>query len=223
MNSQLQAVNRLAELFAKRKCWMIDELAEALGYAVISVRRFLNAIGYFRSYSHNGKWYTLGSTPRFNRDGVWVCDQICFSRYGSLTETITHLIGKSPAGLSAKELGNRLDHRCHSVLMNLYKAERIDRVKVDQQFVYLSTEGRRNRAQREALKARTMPLVSRPFTAETAVFVLVEFIKHPQSSLEQIARYVKENRGIQVSSDGIARFLDEHDLKKTAVSRSSRP
>ncbi len=219
MSSRAQGVDRLAMMFGERKCWMIGELAESLGYAVISVRRFLSAIGYFRSYNHNGKWYTLGSTPRFNRDGIWVYERICFSRHGSLTETITHLVDKSPAGLSAKELGNRLDHRCHSVLMNLYKAGRIDRTKVDQQFIYLSTEGRRKRVQSTALKARTMPPVSIPFTAETAVFVLVEFIKHPQSSLEQIAWYVKQNRGLQVSPDGIARFLEKHGLKKTAVSR----
>lgn len=220
MSGQVQATDRLVALFSERTCWMIDELAEALGYAVISVRRFLIKIGYFRSYSHNGKWYTLGITPRFNRHGIWVYEEICFSKYGSLTRTIIHLIGKSPAGLSAKELGNRVHHPCHSVLMNLYRAQRIDRVKVSHEFVYLSMEARKNKRQHRALKARTMPPVSLPFTAETAVFVLVEFIKHPESSLEQIARYVKQHRGIQVSSEDIALFLEAQGLKKTPDSPS---
>ena len=220
MSSHVEATDRVVELFTQRKCWMIDELAEAVGYAVISVRRFLRAIGYFSSYSHNGKWYTLGSTPQFNRDGIWVYEKICFSRNGSLTETIRYLIGKSSSGLSAKEVGSRLNHECHSVLMTLYKAERIDRVKVNHQFVYLSADSGRNRVQRRALEARIMPSVSLPFSAETAVFVLVEFIKNPQSSLEQIAGYVKENRGVTVSADSIGRFLEEHGLKKTTVLRS---
>jgi DNA-binding CsgD family transcriptional regulator len=152
-----------------------------------------------------------------------VYDQIGFSRHGSLTQTLIHLIAKSSAGLSAKELGDRLHHRCHSVLMNLYQAQRVDRVQIDRQFVYLAAEARKNQSQRKILKARTLPAVSLPFTAETAVFVLVEFIKHPQSSLEQIAQGVKQNRGVRVSPEGIARFLEEQGLKKTAVSRRYEP
>jgi hypothetical protein len=57
MPAPLLPSQRLEKLFHRRKCWMLAELAHALGYALISVRRFLNQIGYFRSYTHNGKWY----------------------------------------------------------------------------------------------------------------------------------------------------------------------
>jgi len=59
--------DRLEKLFHRRKCWMLDQLAESLGYALISVRRFLKQIGYCRSYTHNGKWYTLGDSAAFSR------------------------------------------------------------------------------------------------------------------------------------------------------------
>src|ERR1017187_5466015 len=59
--------HRLEKLFHRRKCWMLDQLAESLGYALISVRRFLQQIGYCRSYTHNGKWYTLQDSPNFDR------------------------------------------------------------------------------------------------------------------------------------------------------------
>jgi len=95
---------RLEKLFHRRKCWMLGELAQALGYALISVRRFLKQIGYFRSYTHNGKWYTLHDSPDFDRDGFWHHKGIGFSKHGSLTTTIDYLVGRSPAGLSASEL-----------------------------------------------------------------------------------------------------------------------
>ena len=57
---------QLQKLFIRRTCWMLADLALALGYALISVRRFLRQIGYYRSYTHNGKWYTLRSSPAFN-------------------------------------------------------------------------------------------------------------------------------------------------------------
>ena len=61
---------RLEKLFHRRRCWLLADLAHILGYALISVRLFLKQIGYFRSYTHNGMWYTLRRTPRFNRDGT---------------------------------------------------------------------------------------------------------------------------------------------------------
>ena len=45
MTSPLPPAQRLEKLFHRRKCWMLDQLAEALGYALISVSRFLKQIG----------------------------------------------------------------------------------------------------------------------------------------------------------------------------------
>src|SRR6266705_5705035 len=96
---------RLEKLFHRRKCWTLDQLAEALDYALISVRRWLKQIGYFRSYTHNGKWYTLRDSPEFNRDGLWWHHKdIGFSKHGSLIATIGYLVARSATGLSAREL-----------------------------------------------------------------------------------------------------------------------
>ena len=220
MSVPVIAKKQMDELFTERKCLMVHELANELGYAVISVRRFLKVIGYFRSYSHNGKWYTLRTIPRFNRDGIWEYDGICFSRYQSLTRTIVHLIEKSPAGLSAKDLGDKVHQPCHTVLTNLFNTQKIGRIKPYHEFIYLSRDEKKSQQQKKALKVRTMPSITKPFTAETAVFVLVEFIKHPESSLEQITQYVKKNRGIRVLPENIDMFLEAHDIKKNPNSHS---
>ena len=103
---------RLEKLFHRRRCWMLDQLAQTLGYALISVRRFLKQIDYFRSFTDNGKWYTLHDSPDFDRDGLWHYRGISFSKHGSLTATIDHLVGRSPAGLSASELSQKLHQVC---------------------------------------------------------------------------------------------------------------
>jgi len=71
---------RLEKLFHLRKSWMLHQLAERLGYALISARRFFKQIGYFRSYTHNGKWYTLRNSPTFDRDGLWQFKGMGFSK-----------------------------------------------------------------------------------------------------------------------------------------------
>jgi hypothetical protein len=205
----------LEKLFHRRKCWMLDPLAQTLGYALISVRRFLKQIGYCRSYTHNGKWYTLDDSPDFDRDGLWHYRGIGFSKQGSLTATIDHLLARSPAGLSAGQLAEKLQHSCDAVLTRLYQAGRVDRVRLAGQFVYLATDPQLNGQQREqaALAGPPSPVTS--LSTQTALWVLVEHIKDPALSFEQLASRLQEQRQVSVAPQSIERFFQEHDLKKT--------
>jgi hypothetical protein len=215
MPLQRPPADRLEKLFHRRKCWMLDQLAQALGYALISVRRFLKQIGYFRSYTHNGKWYTLREAPHFSRDGLWHHRGIGFSRHGSLTATIGYLVGHSPAGLSAGELSQKLQHPCHAVLTQLHHAGQLDRLQVAGQFRYLATEPQLNRRQRD--QVTLVPSLRSPsaLSTQAAVWVLVEHIKHPELSFEQIAAGLQEQRHLTLAAHDIERFFEEHALKKT--------
>lgn len=218
MPSKSQPLDRLAQLFSEQKCWQINDISESMGYAVVSVRRFLKQIGYFRSYTHNGKWYTLCSIPVFNRYGLWHFNDIGFSKHGSLTQTISSLINRSRKGYTAKELSQLLKTPCHAVLTNIHKSGQIDRDKLTQQFIYFSEDRRVNRRQRKFLEttlARDLPQV---LSAETAVFVLVEFIKDSSLSFEQIAVNLKNKRNITVAVKDIAWLFEKHGIKKSPVS-----
>ena len=206
MPIQRPPADRLEKLFHRRKCWMLDQLAQTLGYALISVRRFLKQIGYFRSYTHNGKWYTRHDIPQFSRDGLWHHRGIGFSRHGSLTATIGYLVGRSPAGLSASELSQKLQHPCHAVLTQLHQAG---------QFRYLATEPDLNRRQREQVTLVPSPSPTTALSTQAAVWILVEYIKHPGLSFEQIAARLQAQRQLTLAPENIQRFFDEHALKKT--------
>ena len=194
---------------------MLAELAKGLDYALITVRRLLNQIGYFRSYTHNGKWYTLRTSPEFNRDGIWHHRGIGFSKHGSLTATIIHLAARSPAGLSARELADKLEHPCHAVLTNLHKNGELDRIKAGGEFRYLSTQQPMNRRQREQSAVEQPPGPPAVLSTQAAVFVLIDHIKNPVLSFPQIAANVQKQHHIAVAAESIGRFFDEHGLKKT--------
>ena len=215
MPQQLLPTERLKKFFHRRTCWRLAELAQALDYALISVRRFLNQIGYCRSYTDNGKGYTLRDSPQFSREGLWHHKDIGFSKRGSLTASIDYLVGRSPDGLSARELAKKLRHPCHAVLTNLHKAGALDRVKVQGEFRYLSTTEQINLQQRELATAAEPPSSSTSLSTQAAVFVLVEYIKHPEWSFEQIAAYLRRQRELTLAPESIRRFFQEHDLKKT--------
>lgn len=223
MPSPSRPADRLEKLLHRRKCWMLAELAEALSYAFITVRRLLNQIGYFRSFTHNGKWYTLRTSPEFNREGLWHFKGIGFSKHGSLTATIDYLVGHSPAGLSAGELTEKLEHPCHSVLTLLHKDGVLDRVKIGSQFRYLSIQPEINRRQREHPGMAQAPSGSAPLSTPAAVLVLVEYIKNPALSFEQLAQGVRKQPNIFVTGEDIRRFFAEHDLKKTPEPPNPEP
>ena len=215
MPSPLLPPEQLKKMFNQRPCWVLADLARALDYALISVRRFLVPIGYFRSYTHNGKGYTRRSTPRFNREGLWHHRDIGFSKHGSLTATIAHLVGRSPAGLSARELAQKLRHPCPAVLTHLQQNGQLDRLKVEGEFRYLSIEAPLNRQQRESAMVAAPPSPASSLSTQAAVLVLVEHIKHPALSFEQLAAGLQRQGPLAVTPGSSRRFFEEHGLKKT--------
>lgn len=215
MPAQLAPLERLEKLLRRRVCWRLDQLAQALGYALISVRRFLKQIGYFRSYTDNGQWYTLGDAPRFDRDGLWHFKGIGFSQHGSLTATIRHLVARSPAGLSAAELRAKLQHPCHAVLTQLHQAGQLDRRPGAGAFRYLATDPPLNRQQREAAAALAGSAADAALSTQTALWVLVEYIKDPGLSYEQLAARLQAQRRVVVAPELIEQFFHAQGLKKT--------
>ena len=153
MPSDAKPIERLISFFSEQPCWMIAPLAAELRYSIPSVRRFLVETGYFSSFTHNGGWYTLRSIPRFGRDGLWFFSDIGFSRASSLTKTLIDLTTRSPAGMRAEQLGERLRCRCHTVLVHLYRHGRLQREKLGGSYVYFAADSHMPvyRHQRQAL------------------------------------------------------------------------
>jgi hypothetical protein len=162
-----------AFLFSTQPCWMIEPLATELHYSIPSVRRFLTETGYYSRFTHNGGWYTLRSIPRFGRDGLWFESDIGFSRAGSLTKTLIDLTTRSPAGLNADQLGERLRCRCHTVLVYLYRHGRLQREKLGRSYVYFAADPCTAASQRQALIRPHPPAAQLP--AEIAVLLLADF------------------------------------------------
>lgn len=204
-------IERLSSLFTKEPCWKIEPLAIELSYSVPSVRRFLAELGYLSSFTHNGAWYTLRSIPRFGQDGMWFHKDIGFSRAGSLTNTLVELATRSSAGMTAEQLGTKLRCRCHSVLVELCRQGRLQRYKIGSSHVYLATDPLIATVQRQSAESLSQPQLP----AEIAVLILVEFIRNPDSSFEQLVRAMRRSQDITLHPAQIERLFERYGLKKT--------
>src|SRR6266545_3129151 len=88
----------LLRLFRKRPIVTLDTLFGTLRTrSRMSVFRRLSAIGYLTSYSHTGRYYTLQEIPEFDEEGLWHYQGVCFSRQGSLKNTVEHIVNDSEA------------------------------------------------------------------------------------------------------------------------------
>ncbi len=206
--------NQLAELFKRKKCYTIEELNHRLNYSLISIRRFLKVIGYYSSFTHNSKWYTLRSIPSFDKNGIWFYQDIGFCKHGNLNQTIGHFIDKSFQGLTAKDLFNILTVPCHPVLNQMYKKKKIDRFNTPKGFVYLTVSESKKQLQLKRLQVLTPPQKIESLNPQTAVYVLVEFIKNPKASFFELSVAVKK-KGVNASQQEIVQLFEDYDLKKS--------
>jgi len=219
MATEATRQQQLVSLFSSHPCWMIEPLAGELGCSVPSTRRYLKATGYYSSFTHNGKWYTLKSIPRFDRDGLWFHELIGFSRAGSLTGTLVQLVGRSPTGLTAQQLGVKLRCRCHSVLVQLCRHGKLARQPMGRSHLYLAVDQPVQAAQLQVL-AGNQPAA---LPAEIAVLILAEFIRQPELSFEELAAVVGGSRRLSIKTAQITDLFARHGLKKTTWAAKPKP
>lgn len=191
----------------------------------MSVFRRLSAVGYLSSYSHAGRFYTLSEIPRFDRDGLWCCQGVCFSRHGSLKSTVAHMVEGAEAGSTHHELQVRLRVRVHNTLLDLVQEKRIGREPMAGQYLYVSADAGRAGSQL-ALRRRQLegaPGAAVEVPASLVIEVLLDLVQGAGVRLD--AGCVAERlsaRGIAVTADQVEGICSLHGVKKTARSRSKR-
>lgn len=217
MNKQTNSLQKLESLYTQKNCYTIIELCSKLHYSSRSIHRFLTEAGYFSSFTHNSKWYTLATIPDFNKDGLWFYHDIGFSKHGNLKKTIIHLINRSNRGLLVKQLNEKLSISCHAVLNHLYKSTLVSRTKNQKFFIYISADEKVKRQQLKhwqlSQRGEITPEKSLTLTAQASVYVLVEVIKNPKASFDELSAAVAKQK-IIANPDEIAWLFEKHDLKK---------
>ena len=200
-----------------RKIVTLAELALHLHCSRRTVQRRLADWRAIRSYNRNGAYYTLPDIPEFDANGLWRYRGVFFSRFGSLPETFAELVARSPAGLTASQAGELLGLRPSSFLWSLREHPALVREKHGGRYLYLSSDPARSQAQRQ--QRASMSQAARLPTDAEAVAILVEKIKHPSLSDEQLSRRL-ERQKVFVDPEILHDFFLRHDLavKKTPPS-----
>lgn len=209
---------QVLDRFRRQQIATIEQLVEWLKCSVITVRRRLKAWRSFTSINQNGRYYTLPEVPVFDPSGLWRYQRVLFSKHGNLKQTVVAMITRSSKGLSAVEIARLVDLAPNSsFISHITHGLGVQREKHQGRFVYFSelpeTYSLQKYARASGRQEASMP------TDQEAVMILVELLKHPGISIEELAaRVSKPSQWIE--PEAVRWFLERHDLvKKTSDTR----
>jgi biotin operon repressor len=196
-------------LIRRKKIVTLDDLANSLHCSKRTVQRRLTQLKTIRSYNRNGRYYTLEDIGKFDANGLWRYRGTCFSRFGNLTQTFVQLVRASQSGLTSHEAGDLIGLRPSSFIWNFHNHPEIKRQKHQGRYVYFSSEPARyaQQFQNRKIMRKTQRLPSE----FEAIAILVEKIKHPQLSLEELADKLKGKK-LNIEPEVIENLFLHHGL-----------
>ncbi len=199
--------------FKRQTVITITQLVQLLQCSVITARRRLKKWNVYTSINKNGRYYTLPKVPVFDANGLWQYQTILFSKHGNLKQTIIQIIRQAPTGLSAADIAKMIALAPSSSLFAQIKnAAGIRREKHRGRFIYFSDNPAIYKRQKQQWVLNRQSNINWPTDAE-AVVILVQLIKYPGISLEQLAAKFAP-QGQRIAPEVLGSFLQRHGLLK---------
>lgn len=211
-----RSASPVAEFLAARTVVELSEIQEALGGAsAMTVSRHLRKVGYRRSYNHNGRFYALHVPERYDRHGLWSFGDRYFSVDGSLKGTVRRMVHEAVAGMTHRELAERLRVRAHNTLLDLLRDEEVAREMVGAVYVYLHCDPLVAKAQLRRRDERVQAAVLRDAALDSIVVieVLLVLIRHPGSAPADVVRRLR-GRSPPIKLPMVQAVFARYDLGK---------
>jgi hypothetical protein len=228
MLNKSDSTKALKRLFDRFPVVDLDTLCRTLKTrSRMSIFRRLSEVGYFSSYTHTGRYYTLVHVPQFDDYGLWIYQGIGFSRFGTLKATVIELVNRSSSGLTHIELNNLLHIRLHNTLLTLVREGRVGREHIDRTFLYVNVEPEHGV---EQISRRRLQLANRQksiadIPTVTVVEVLIESIHAGQMRIApSIVAKRLTARGVPITVKQIEDVFARYGIdveKKTVESGST--
>lgn len=145
---QTSVLQRIEEFILSKRIVTFKELQEFLSNTSrMTIIRRLRELSYLSSYSHAGKYYTIGSIPKFSEEGLWSYNSVYFSKFDSLINTCLAFVNNSESGYSTKELRDILHVDAKLSLIELEKRGKLYREKCRGGYVYFNKHFSRRKQQ----------------------------------------------------------------------------
>ena len=174
--------------------------------------RYLQKVGALSSYSHARKYYTLKEIPQFDENGLWHHGDISFSKYGTLMDTIVHLVSNCDRGKSCSELEKQQRVYVQNALLSLVNSKKLTRREVNGIYIYCSSDPIQSTNQIHKRSSQKIPV---PVPNWVVMQVLVATLRCATEyiTVEDVALQLKK-QGSTITLDLIQRVFELHSLEK---------
>jgi len=209
--NMMNSLESVENHFIEKNVLTLQNLSQVLSVSVSKVQRLISPMDTIRSYDKNGRYFSLEKLARFNSMGIWEYNNIHFSRFGTLKNTLLSVINNSIQGMNASQIKDVMGMETRNFLFQYKDVSGIKREKVGSHYVYFSSgPGRFSRQ----LSNRKQGLASMaPLEGTAAISVLVETIKYPDFTFEQLSKHLGK-QGIKIKPAIIEDFLLFYGIEK---------
>jgi hypothetical protein len=214
MATRNQALDEMAlSRFASQKVLTVADLMKVLSCSLITVRRRLAEWDAHTSYNKNGRYYTLPAIPTFEKNGIWCYRDVCFSRYGSLKNTVIALAARSKAGLTHTELQQIIGMNPKCFMARFTELAGIKKERHKNHILYFSSDPEAYAAQKRNRFPPEPSADALPSEAQ-AILILVELIHRPGLSIDELVAQLRR-KGHAVQTEAVVALFDRYRIKKT--------
>ncbi len=210
MPNRTHSKDRTFNVFRAKTVMTLPELALELQRSQRTSQRQLHQWQAITSYNKNGRYYVLPDVPQFDSNGLWRYRGIFFSRHGNLTQTLVAVVRNSKAGLNAAELTELPGLSPRSFLSAFRTHPELRREKHQGCFVYFSCEP--SLYEQQTHQRLAMIRSARQPSEIEAIAILVETVKHPELSHDQLYARLK-SRHPNMASEAVANLFAQHGLR----------
>jgi hypothetical protein len=209
-------LDTLKELFEKKKVLNVGDVMNAVGATTrMTAYKYMKRLEYLSSYTHSGKYYTLKNIPEFDKDGLWHYGDVGFSKYGTLMETIVHLVNDSKNGKTNSELEKQHHVYVQNALLGLVKVKKIRREEQNGVYVYFSPDpeisSRQMKRRNEIRSTKRLP----DWIIAEILIEVIKFLREKPQIDEVVTRL--SNRGSLITREQVKQVFEENDLEKKTL------
>ena len=203
----------LVESFRAPRVLTLPQLSQMLQCSRSTILRRLAEHGYYSSYNHSGRFFTIPEVARFDSHGLWTCKTARFSKHGSLKDSLVYLVQSSSQGMTHEELTSWLAVRVHNPLLELTREGTLRRERIGPTFVYLHAKRTRQTEQRRRRKAAMPRRPAVHFTHRQTIATLLELIQDPHVTREEIVHRCSRG-GVSISLLVVDAIFERYELDK---------
>ena len=174
----------------------------------------LKDIPYITSGNKNGTYHALKNKAKYDKNGLWMHEYIVFSKWGTLENTIQHLIDTSDAGLHSSDLEEILKTKITPQLSALKKNEKIVQVRYGRHHVYYSADPNIKEWQTGKRNIRIeYPEAKITMSKEKIIQILSTILKYQTISMKDAVE-ILTSEGISVTEIELTWIFKKYDFKK---------